>query len=124
MTRSPSLIAALIAVAGLALVVWQIRDVGLDTVWAGFRAVGPLGFAAILTLSFLRYLVRSLAWTTLIVPPPGRPSVPLRSVTAATIGGDALGNLSFLSLLVSEPAKALYLTRHVPATITMATETL
>jgi len=114
-TRSPSLIAALIAVAGLALVVWQIRDVGLDTVWAGFRAVGPLGFAAILTLSFLRYLVRSLAWTTLIVPPPGRPSVPLRSVTAATIGGDALGNLSFLSLLVSEPAKALYLTRHVPA---------
>jgi hypothetical protein len=39
----------------------------------------------------------------------------LRSATAATISGDALGTLSFLSLLVSEPAKAFYVTRHAPA---------
>lgn len=115
MTKSRSLIAALVAAGGVALVIWQIQVVGLDAVTAGFRAVGPAGFAAILALSGLRYVVRSLAWTTLIVPPAGHHSVPLRSATAATIGGDALGNLSFLSLLISEPAKALYLTRHVPA---------
>lgn len=115
MSRSPTLLAVVIAVAGVALVVWQIQSVGLDAVVSGFKAVGPAGFAAVLGISFLRYLVRSLAWTTLIVPPPGHSDVPLRSATAATIGGDALGNLSFLSLLVSEPAKALYLTRYVPA---------
>lgn len=106
--------AAGVTLAGLVLVIWLIRSVGLDEVLAGFRAVGPAGFAGILALSCLRYTARSLAWITLIVPPPGRGPVPLRSAVAATIGGDALGNLSFLSLLVSEPAKALYLTRHVP----------
>jgi hypothetical protein len=104
-----------VAIAGIALVIWQIQSVGLDEVVTGFNQVGPAGFAAILALSFLRYTVRSVAWVTLITPPPGHTPVPLRSAIAATIGGDALGNLSFLSLLVSEPAKALYLTRHVPA---------
>lgn len=109
------LIPVVVAVAGVALVIWQIQSVGLDAVVAGFNLVGPAGFAAVLALSFLRYTVRSVAWVTLITPPPGHSAVPVRSAIAATIGGDALGNLSFLSLLVSEPAKALYVTRHVPA---------
>lgn len=113
------LVPAAVAIAGLALVVWQIRNVGLAPIVDGFKAVGPAGFAAIMALSFLRYAVRSLAWITLIHAAPGtgpgRSPVPLTSAIGATIGGDALGNLSFLSLLVSEPAKALYVTRHVPA---------
>lgn len=115
MSWTSRLIPVGVAIAGIALVIWQIRSVGLDAVVAGFNLVGPAGFAAVLALSFLRYTVRSIAWVTLITPPPGHPAVPLRSAIAATIGGDALGNLSFLSLLVSEPAKALYLTKHVPA---------
>jgi len=108
--RRPSLTGTLLAAAGLVLLVWQIRRVGLDAIGDGFRAVGWKGMAAILGLSLFRFTSRSLAWVTLI----GRP-VPLGSATAASISGDALGNLSFLSLLVSEPAKALYVTRHVPA---------
>jgi hypothetical protein len=104
-----------VALAGIALVIWQVQSVGLDAVVQGFKSVGPTGFALVLALSFLRYAVRAIAWVTLIEPPPGHQPVPLRSAIAATIGGDALGNLSFLSLLVSEPAKALYLTRYVPA---------
>jgi len=100
---------------GVALVIWLIRSVGVDEIVGGFRAVGPAGFAAVLVLSLLRYTARSVAWITLIVPPAGSTPVPVRSAIAATIAGDALGNLSLLSLLVSEPAKALYLTRHVPA---------
>ena len=115
MTWTSRLIPIGVAIAGIALVIWQVQSVGLDAVVGGFNLVGPAGFAAILALSFLRYTVRSIAWVTLIAPPPGHSAVPLRSAIAATIGGDALGNLSFLSLLVSEPAKALYLTRHVPA---------
>jgi hypothetical protein len=113
--RSSSLIAAGVTLAGIVLVIWLVRSVGIDQVVDGFRAVGPAGFAGVLALSFLRFTARSIAWITLIVPPPGHTPVPLRSAIAATLGGDALGNLSFLSLLVSEPAKALYVTRHVPA---------
>ena len=109
-SRRPSLTGLLLAVAGLALLVWQVRLVGLDHIADGFRAVGWQGFVAILALSLFRFTARSLAWITLMARP-----VPLRSATAATISGDALGNLSFLSLLVSEPAKAFYVTRHAPA---------
>lgn len=109
-SRRPTLAAVLLAAAGLALLVWQVRLVGLDHIGDGFRAVGWQGFLAILVLSLFRFTARSLAWITLMTRP-----VPLRSATAATISGDALGNLSFLSLLVSEPAKAFYVTRHAPA---------
>ena len=93
---------AVASVAGLALLVWQIRTVGLDTIRADLAAVG-WGFLAILALSLLRFVVRSVAWTTLIGE-----RVPVASALAASIGGDALGNITPLSLLVSEPAKALY----------------
>ena len=109
-SRRPSLTGTLLAIVGLALLVWQVRLVGLDHIADGFKAVGWRGFMAILGLSLFRFAARSMAWITLI----GRP-VPLSSATAATISGDALGNLSFLSLLVSEPAKAFYVTRHAPA---------
>lgn len=115
MARSSTLIAAGLTLAGTLLVIWLVRSVGLTEVLAGFGAIGSAGFAGVLVLSLLRYTARSYAWTTLIVPPPGHSPVPLKSAVAATLGGEALGNLSFLSLLVSEPAKALYVTRHVPA---------
>jgi hypothetical protein len=106
----PGFVGPLLTIAGVALLVWQVRDKGLDQIWTGFLEVGWKGFLAILALSLVRFTARSLAWVTLL---GGR--VPLRTATAATISGDALGNLSFLSLLVSEPAKAMYVTRHVPA---------
>jgi hypothetical protein len=109
-TRRPSLTGTILAVGGVALLVWQVRLVGLNDIANGFREVGWQGFLAILGLSLFRFAARSLAWITLI----GRP-VPLRTAVAASITGDAIGNLSFLSLLVSEPAKAFYLTRHAPA---------
>jgi hypothetical protein len=109
-SRRPTLAGILLAAAGLALLIWQVRLVGLDHIGDGFKAVGWRGFLAILGLSLFRFTARSLAWVTLMPRP-----VPLTSATAATVSGDALGNLSLLSLLVSEPAKALYVTRHAPA---------
>ena len=109
-SRRPTLAGILLAAAGLALLIWQVRLVGLDSIGDGFKAVGWRGFLAILGLSLFRFTARSLAWITLTSR-----RVPLTSATAATISGDALGNLSLLSLLVSEPAKALYVTRHAPA---------
>jgi energy-converting hydrogenase Eha subunit C len=98
------------AAGGLALLVWQVRATGTDNIARGFRAVGWIGFAGVLVISFLRYVARSTAWTALIPAdtPPGR-------ALAAIIAGDAVGALTPLSLLVSEPAKAAYLGSAVPA---------
>jgi hypothetical protein len=97
-------ILTLVALAvGAALLVWQVQLVGVERISSGLRAVGG-GFVAILLLSFLRFVARSLAWTTLIGE-----RVPLMKAVAASISGDALGNVTPLSLLVSEPAKAMYL---------------
>ena len=111
MTRRTAL-NALLSVAGAALLVWQIQQAGgLRTVWNGFTAVGLGAFCLILVISFSRFALRSYAWL-LLLPTP----VPLGSAVGATIAGDALGNLTLLSLAASEPAKALYLKPHADTT--------
>ena len=91
-------------VGGLALLAWQINAIGLSRIVDLLSNVGIPGFAAILAVSGARLTLRALAWRSIIVNPP-----PLRRALAATISGDALGNLTPLSLLASEPAKAMYL---------------
>ncbi len=103
-------IITLIATAlGLALLVWQIEKIGLDAILDGLKRLGPTGLALILGASLLRQTLRTLAWTLLMDA-----SVPFRSALAATISGDAIGNLTPLSMIVSEPAKAMYVGRHIP----------
>ena len=99
---------------GVVLLVWQIQKVGLATIRADLAAVGA-GFVAILVLSFLRFVVRSVAWTALI-----RQRVSLVRALAASLAGDALGNITPLSMLVSEPVKAVYLGGPVPTAQALA----
>jgi hypothetical protein len=94
---------------GAALLVWQIQKVGLDSIQEGLAAVGA-GFGAILVLSLMRFAARSMAWRALMDG-----VVPLRHVLAATIAGDAVGNLTPLRLIASEPTKAVFLSDRVPA---------
>ncbi|HUF48949.1 MAG TPA: lysylphosphatidylglycerol synthase domain-containing protein [Vicinamibacterales bacterium] len=96
------------ALVGTALLVWQVRQVGLAEIASGFSAVGA-GFAGVLVLSWFRFVLRALAWRALL--PPG---VRLGPVVAAAMAGDALGNLTPLSILVGEPTKVMYLGRAVP----------
>ena len=99
---------AALSVVGVALLVWQIRDVGgVHEVRRGLASVG-VGFAAVLLFSFLRFVMRAVAWRALL----GEPA-PLSSAIAATLSGDALGNVTPFGLAASEPAKAFYLGRHL-----------
>lgn len=91
--------------AGLALLVWRVRDIGVDQIGSGFGALGADGFALVLACSFVRFSARAAAWSTLLGG-----GVRLSRALAATIAGDAAGNLTPLGLLVSEPTKAAYLT--------------
>jgi hypothetical protein len=101
-------VALILLAGGVALLVymWRQLDLGVADVRHGFARVGPW-FAAIFALSFARFVLRSYAWMTLTRRP-----APLLAAVAATISGDALGNVTPLGLAASEPAKAFYLRRH------------
>jgi hypothetical protein len=98
------ILAALAVVLGTALLVWQVRETGTDNILRGMAAVGWMGAGGILLLSFFRFVVRSTGWSALIAgeTPPGR-------ALAAMLVGEALGSLTPLSFVVSEPAKAAFL---------------
>ena len=108
---SRRLVSLLLSIGGLALLIWIVRTIGIDVVVSGLRRVGR-GLPVILLLSFARHLTRAYAWTKLIDAP-----VPLGAAFAATISGDALGNVTPLGPLASEPAKSVYLNAHVPASV-------
>ena len=116
-SRRSVLLTVVASLLGLALLVWQVGRVGLDEVARGFAAVGS-GFLVVLVLSLGRFALRAVAWRALI---PDR--VPLRSALGASLAGDALGNLTPLSVLVGEPAKAMYLSRDVSRSRAFATLT-
>ncbi len=100
----------LIATAlGLALLAWQIEKIGLTAILDGLKRLGPAGLTLILGASLIRQWCRAQAWTILMDAP-----VPMSTAIAATLSGDAIGNLTPLSLLVSEPAKAMYVGAHIP----------
>ena len=91
--------------AGAALLVWRVRETGVDRVLEGFAALGGSGFALVIGCSLLRFAARAGAWVVML----GR-GVSFRRALAATIAGDAAGNLTPLGILVSEPTKAAYIT--------------
>jgi hypothetical protein len=111
MTRRRLLVPIAAALVGTLLFAYAIRRVGWSNVLAGVSQVG-WGFAAILALAGLRFVIRAAAWR-LCIPPPVRPS--LRQAFTAYLSGDAVGNVTPLGLLASEPTK-VFLIRHRLAT--------
>lgn len=101
----------LVTALGLLLLAWQINRIGLDVITEGVRRMGVTGLLAILALSGLRLLLRAAAWATLM---RDTARIPLSRAFAAVIAGDAVGNLTPLSLVVSEPAKAMLVSAHAP----------
>ena len=99
-----AVVTVLAALAGAALLFWQIRETGLEPIARSFAALHWWGFGAILLLSLGRFAARTAAWLTL-----SGPGASFARALAATISGDALGNITPLSVIVSEPAKAMYL---------------
>jgi Lysylphosphatidylglycerol synthase TM region len=98
------------AVLGVALFTWYVRGVGPSEIWGGLRSVG-WGFVVIITITGLRFALRAAALTLCFEPPH---QVPFRSVFTAVLAGDALGNLTPLGLIASEPTKAAFVRQHVP----------
>ena len=111
---SPGGIAA--AVLGVALFVYFVQRVGVGEIAAGIGRLGWL-FLVVVALGGLRLAVRGMAWRGCLEGPhrltPGR-------AFQAVVAGDTLGNLTPLSLLISEPAKALFVRDREPVSRTLA----
>jgi len=116
--RGRHLIAIVAALAGAALFAYAVRRAGVADIVEAVRRVG-WGLVLILVLAGLRFLVRAQCWRWCLPPSVGsgfsRTAFPLRRALAAFLAGDAVGNVTPLGLLASEPAKVL-LTRHHLAT--------
>ena len=109
--RRQPVTAAAAALAGLALFAYAVRRAGVAEIVDGIQRVG-WGLLAILALAGLRFLIRAECWRWCL--PPGT-SFPRPRALAAFLAGDAVGNVTPLGLLASEPTKVL-LTRHHLAT--------
>ena len=122
-SRRPTLGGVLAAVGGMALFIFFIRRAGVDDVTDGILRLGWV-FLVVLALGGIRFLARTVAWMRCM---EGGHRLTLREVFQAVIAGDALGNLTPLNLIVSEPAKVMFLRRREPVWRTLpalAVETL
>jgi hypothetical protein len=97
------------ALAGAALLYLTVRRVGWADVQSSLTRIG-WWYLVILMLGGFRFAARSSAWV--VCAQPDRLS--LRDAFAATLASDALGNLTPLGLLASEPAKVFIVKDRLP----------
>jgi hypothetical protein len=114
-TRRFSATGLLVAAAGTALFVWLVRSVGPREIWNGFRQIGG-GLGWILILGGVRFAARAAAWMLCIEPPH---VLRFADAFTAVVCGDALGNVTPLGPLVSEPTKIACVRRHVPVGVAL-----
>jgi hypothetical protein len=98
-------------VAGLALFAYVVRRAGAAEILDGIQRVG-WGLAVLLLLAGFRFVLRSQCWR-LCMPDAAR--LPLGRAFRAFLAGDAVGNITPLGLVASEPTK-VFLSRHHLAT--------
>ena len=121
--RRPRAFGLLATIGGVALFGYYVHEAGVAEVAGGIRRLGWT-FVLALVLSGLRFAARSLAWLRCL--PPGH-RLGLRDLLSAFVAGDAVANLTPLSMVAGEPVKVLYLRRRAPLGHTipaLAVETL
>ena len=96
---------------GAVLFAYAVERAGTGEIVDGVRRVG-WGLLAILALAGARFVVRAECWR-LCMPPSTR--LTRTQAFAAFLAGDAVGSVTPLGLLASEPTK-IFLTRHHLAT--------
>ena len=125
----------LVAAVGAALLVFTVRRVGWSDVLAGIASVG-WAFLVILILGASRMALRARAWMACAEEPGAKRQVPggspqpaarslsFRAAFGAMMAADALGNLTPLGLLASEPTKVMMARTRVSTVISIASVTI
>ncbi|MGH9941431.1 MAG: lysylphosphatidylglycerol synthase transmembrane domain-containing protein [Pyrinomonadaceae bacterium] len=107
LARAGSVIFALLGFALFAYFIWKA---GPRNIWENIRQLGA-GFLLVLFISGVRPALRALAWTQCFEAPH---TLRFRDAFRAYLAGDAMGNLTPLGMVVSEPAKAAQVRHRVP----------
>lgn len=110
-------------IGGAALFTYVVRRAGVAEIIDGVQRVG-WGMAAILALAGLRFLVRAACWR--LCMPADAPLTYSRAFSAF-LAGDAVGSITPLGLLASEPTKVFLTRRHLAtrdSLASLATENL
>lgn len=97
------------AAVGAALLIVTVRQVGWVEIQHGIGAVGAW-FAVVVALGGARFLARARSWI-LCADRIGAPGLTTGPAFGAVLAGDAVGNLTPLGLLASEPTKVLLVRR-------------
>ena len=107
-------------VLGAALFAYAVGRVGAGALLDGIRRVG-WGLVAILALGGARFALRAQCWRWCL--PPGVP-LDFPHAFSAFLAGDAVGNITPLGLLASEPTKVLLVRHHLATIDSVASLTL
>jgi hypothetical protein len=113
-----SLVSLTVLLLGVALLVISVRQAGWGSILDSVRSVG-LWLGAVVVLGAARMAVRARAWT-LCSRADHPEGLPFRAAFGAVLAADALGNLTPLGLLASEPAKIVLARRHVSTAVSLS----
>jgi hypothetical protein len=119
-SRRQALLVSAGIVLGGALFAYAIGRVGLDVLADGIRRVG-WGLVAILALGGVRFALRAQCWRWCL--PPGV-TLDFPHAFSAFLAGDAVGSVTPLGLLASEPTKVLLVRHHLATVASVASLTL
>ncbi len=115
-----SLLSLVVAIVGIALLVFTVQRVGG---WSAIVAeIADVGwwFAVVLLLGAFRMVCRTRAWMACANDPQLR----FRDAFGAWMAGDAIGNLTPLGLIASEPTKMLMVRTRISAVTSIASVTI
>ncbi|MEO8682847.1 MAG: lysylphosphatidylglycerol synthase domain-containing protein [Vicinamibacterales bacterium] len=116
----------LTAVFGAALLAFTIRQVGWSAVVTGIASVG-WAFLLVVALGAVRMVFRARAWVVCAEQSGGagpEAALPFSAAFGAMLAADALGNLTPLGLLASEPAKVMMARTRVSTVTSIASVTI
>ncbi|HKR01583.1 MAG TPA: lysylphosphatidylglycerol synthase transmembrane domain-containing protein [Pyrinomonadaceae bacterium] len=109
-------IGIIFALLGLLLFAYFVWKSDTGEITRGIKNLGA-GFLLVLAISAIRYVVRTLGWTLCFT---GEQRLRFRDAFRAYIVGDAMGNLTPLGLVASEPTKAALVRDRVPLVVAIS----
>lgn len=124
-----SLLNIVVALVGAALLVFTVRQVGWMEVVSGVTSVG-WWFMLVVVLGASRMACRSRAWMACANEPgtgnrePGAGMLSFGAALSANLAADALGNLTPLGLLASEPTKVMMTRARISTVTSVASVTI
>ncbi|MBQ02499.1 MAG: hypothetical protein CL477_17695 [Acidobacteria bacterium] len=114
-SRHVSPIGVVAALLGVALFVYFVQRAGVSEIVDGIRRLGWV-FLVVVALGGLRFAARGMAWRGCL---DGAHRLTPGRAFQAVVTGDTLGNLTLLSIFVSEPAKAIFVRDREPVSRTL-----